>query len=232
MAQVVCEVSEGLRKAEATVKLVSYDGRPEFLPVDRGLLSAENGSQYLSVGLLHISPEKKAALISLPVEADSGRASSLGEAGAPALAGGYPGMILSDREVRAAIRRKVILVTPCPPANDKRWSATTLDLTLDAEIRPWETVGGAGADITIEPASPEYNSNELIRRLTKPQSCDREGYVVQLRTLVLGWTLEQVELPERLADRRPRGGQEQPGAHRAGHPRHRSHHSPRLRRKG
>ena len=72
MAQVVCEVSEGLRKAEATVKLVSYDGRPEFLPVDRGLLSAENGRQFLSVGLLHISQAKKAALVSLPVEADSG----------------------------------------------------------------------------------------------------------------------------------------------------------------
>lgn len=104
-------------------------------------------------------------------------------------------MILSDREVRAAIQRKVILVTPCPPANDKRWSATTLDLTLDAEIRPWEAVGGAGADITIEPASPEFNSTELIRQLTKPHSCDGEGYVVQPRTLVLGWTLEKVKLP-------------------------------------
>jgi hypothetical protein len=40
-------------------------------------------------------------------------------------------MILSDREVRAAIERKIIGVTPCPPGNDKRWSATTLDLTLE-----------------------------------------------------------------------------------------------------
>ncbi len=45
-------------------------------------------------------------------------------------------MILSDREVRAAVQRKVILMTPCPPPSDKRWSATMLDLTLDAEIRP------------------------------------------------------------------------------------------------
>lgn len=72
MAQVLCEVSEGLRKSEATVKLITYDGRPEFLPVDRGLLSEEGGKHYLSVGLVHISPEKKAALVSLPVEADSG----------------------------------------------------------------------------------------------------------------------------------------------------------------
>jgi hypothetical protein len=52
-------------------------------------------------------------------------------------------MILSDREVRAGIQRKIIWVTPCPPASDPRWSATTLDLTLDAELRPWKALGGA-----------------------------------------------------------------------------------------
>ncbi|HEX5273076.1 MAG TPA: hypothetical protein VFW33_21415 [Gemmataceae bacterium] len=72
MAQVLCEVSEGLRKSEATVKLMTYGGRPEFLPVDRGLVSQENGRHYLSVGLVHVSEERKAALVSLPVEADSG----------------------------------------------------------------------------------------------------------------------------------------------------------------
>jgi hypothetical protein len=72
MAQVICEVSEGLRKSEATVKLVTFDGRPEFLPVDRGLVTTEGGRSYLSVGLVHVSPENRAALVSLPVEADSG----------------------------------------------------------------------------------------------------------------------------------------------------------------
>jgi len=72
MAQVLCDVSEGLRTSEATVKLLTYEGRPEFLPVDRGLLSEDNGKHYLSVGLIHVSQEKKAALVSLPVEADSG----------------------------------------------------------------------------------------------------------------------------------------------------------------
>src|SRR5438132_9735603 len=31
MAQVLCQISDGLRKSEATVKLTTYDGRPEFL---------------------------------------------------------------------------------------------------------------------------------------------------------------------------------------------------------
>jgi dCTP deaminase len=104
-------------------------------------------------------------------------------------------MILSDREVRAAIQRRAIWVSDCPPANNKRWSATTLDLTLDAEIRPWQALGGAGADVTIDPASPDFNSNELIRRLTQPQSCEGDGYVVQPSTLVLGWTQERIKLP-------------------------------------
>lgn len=72
MASVLCEVSEGLRKSEAPVKRLTYDGRPEFLPVDHGLLSEEGGKCYLSVGLVHVSQEKQAALVSLPVEADSG----------------------------------------------------------------------------------------------------------------------------------------------------------------
>ena len=72
MAQVLCDVSEGLRNSEATVRVMTYEGRPEFLPVDRGLLSTEANRDYLSVGLVHINHEKKAALVSLPVEADSG----------------------------------------------------------------------------------------------------------------------------------------------------------------
>ncbi len=72
MAQVLCEVSDGLRQSEATVKLTTYDGRPEYLPVDRGFVSEDGGKHFLSVGLVHVNHEKKAALVSLPVEADSG----------------------------------------------------------------------------------------------------------------------------------------------------------------
>jgi hypothetical protein len=72
MAQVLCDVSEGLRSSEVTVKLTTYGGRTEFVPVDRGLLSVQGDKHFLSVGLVHINHEKKAALVSLPVEADSG----------------------------------------------------------------------------------------------------------------------------------------------------------------
>jgi hypothetical protein len=72
MAQVLCDVSEGLKQSEATVKLTSYYGQPEYIPVDRGLLSEDGGRHYLSVGLIYISRERNAALVALPVEADQG----------------------------------------------------------------------------------------------------------------------------------------------------------------
>jgi dCTP deaminase len=104
-------------------------------------------------------------------------------------------VILSDREVRAAIRGGVIGVTPCPPDSDKRWASTTLDLTLAAEIRPWDPQGGAGVDVIIDPSDPEFNSNRLILERTQPQSCEGQGYVIQPKTLVLGWTVEKIKLP-------------------------------------
>jgi dCTP deaminase len=35
----------------------------------------------------------------------------------------------------------------------------------------------------------------LIRNSTQPHSCDVDGYVVLPKTLVLGWTVEKVKLP-------------------------------------
>lgn len=104
-------------------------------------------------------------------------------------------MILSDRETRAARQRKLIWISDCPPAADKRWSSTTLDLTLAAEIRPWLPQGGAGADVTIDPSDPEFNSNQLITQRTQAVSCEGDGYVIQPKALVLGWTHEKIKLP-------------------------------------
>ena len=104
-------------------------------------------------------------------------------------------MILSDREVRGARERRLIWISDCPPAGNKRWSSTTLDLTLADEIRPWQSLGGAGADVIIDPSDLEFNSNQLINELTQGVSCGAEGYVIQPRSLVLGWTQEKIKLP-------------------------------------
>jgi hypothetical protein len=72
MSLLLCEITEGARKAEATAIVKDVTGRKEFLPIDRGLLSEEAGKHFLAVDLIYSDSQKKIALVGLPVEADSG----------------------------------------------------------------------------------------------------------------------------------------------------------------
>jgi dCTP deaminase len=104
-------------------------------------------------------------------------------------------VILSDHEIRAAVGREDIGLTPLP-LDARRWSPTSVDLTLDREIRPWRTISGAGGEAVIEPGSDAFNSNELIARHTNAETCDGEnGYVIEPGEFVLGWTVEKLKLP-------------------------------------
>jgi hypothetical protein len=67
-----CEVSEGLQVREATVKVLAEDGVAEYLPVVRSALRQEGKRHYLPVQLVKIDEDRGAALVGLPVEADSG----------------------------------------------------------------------------------------------------------------------------------------------------------------
>ncbi len=73
MALIKCAtVGRGLRDSEATVTIEEFDGTPQFLPIDRGVLTESNGNSYLTVSIIHVDDRKGAALVGLPVEADSG----------------------------------------------------------------------------------------------------------------------------------------------------------------
>lgn len=72
MAKLHCSVSEGLRKAEATVTVQEYDGTPQHFPLDRGLISRSTGRDMIPVRVLQYDQTGELALVSLPVEADSG----------------------------------------------------------------------------------------------------------------------------------------------------------------
>jgi dCTP deaminase len=103
-------------------------------------------------------------------------------------------MILSDREALFSVARGAIGLTPCPPANSPRWTSTALDLTLAAEIRPWEPIQSVGEEHIISPVLTTFNCNELIKKYTVAVDCSN-GYVIQPKTLVLGWTIEKLKLP-------------------------------------
>ena len=104
-------------------------------------------------------------------------------------------MILSDREILAAVQRGDIGITPLAPFRSKPWTSTALDLTLDAEIRRWKTIKGAGQSTNIDPMDVDFNSDELIARHTTEEDC-RSGTIVICRNeFLLGWTTEKIKLP-------------------------------------
>jgi len=72
VALVECKVRNGLRPSEASVEIRDAEGRPEFLPVERDFLHLEDEQYYLPVSVFHVDQARKRAIVTLPVEADSG----------------------------------------------------------------------------------------------------------------------------------------------------------------
>ena len=55
-------------------------------------------------------------------------------------------MILSDREIIAALKRGLVKIVPEPdPSDPDIWSSTALDLRLDGKLEVWKQQGAAGA---------------------------------------------------------------------------------------
>jgi hypothetical protein len=72
MAQVVCEVSPGLRDSEKTASVKDVFNRRLHLRVEDGFIATEGGRHYLPIGVVGIDAAKGLALIELPHESDSG----------------------------------------------------------------------------------------------------------------------------------------------------------------
>jgi len=72
MAQLRCTVTDGLRKAEATITIKDHEDVSQYFPLDRGMISQEDGSNTIPVSLIQYNRDRKFVLVGLPVEADSG----------------------------------------------------------------------------------------------------------------------------------------------------------------
>jgi dCTP deaminase len=105
-------------------------------------------------------------------------------------------VILSDREIKAALERHSIRITPDPRADASLWSSTALDLRLGDQLGFWD-VSAADAPQTFSPADPAHHLMELIRRFVRSATIPPEGYQVVPGKLYLGWTLEHLQLPHR-----------------------------------
>lgn len=104
-------------------------------------------------------------------------------------------MILSDREIQAAIARGALKLSPAP--SSEAWSSTAVDLRLAKELVLWKRPGGDGVEAVVCPARPDYNFDAVRRNFSQPINISEEGYVFKPQMFLLGWTIEKIQLPHR-----------------------------------
>jgi len=104
-------------------------------------------------------------------------------------------MILSDREIRAALSRGALKITPDPPAS--AWSSTALDLRLAKEIIRWQKPTVGGVQVPVSPSKPGYDFASLLRDHSDKINIPAGGFVMDSGTFLLGWTIEKLQLPHR-----------------------------------
>lgn len=102
-------------------------------------------------------------------------------------------MILTDREIQAAIEHEEIIVDP-PPA-EVAYSSTSLDLSLSEFIRVWKKEEVRGVEQTVCPAVDGYNFSDFAKKYSDLKQIGREGYIIEPAGFALGWTRETIELP-------------------------------------
>jgi dCTP deaminase len=103
-------------------------------------------------------------------------------------------MILSDREIKAAIDRDALKITPVP--RTEAWSSTAVDLRLARELVCWKRSGEDGVEAVVCPSSSEYNFDVVRSKYTSAFEC-ASGFIFKSRTFLLGWTIEKIQLPHR-----------------------------------
>ncbi len=104
-------------------------------------------------------------------------------------------MILSDREIEAAIARKALKLTPVP--RQEAWSSTAVDLRLAKELVLWKRPGGHGVEAVVCPARQDYNFEMVRQQYSQSLTIGQEGHVFKSQSFLLGWTEEKIQLPHR-----------------------------------
>jgi dCTP deaminase len=104
-------------------------------------------------------------------------------------------MILSDREIRAALDRKSVRITPDPRQNAALWSSTAIDLHLANELAYWLHPSVGGVEVAVRPYHEDYNYAELIQQWGRQITIPVDGHPVKPGAFLLGWTAERIQLP-------------------------------------
>lgn len=108
-------------------------------------------------------------------------------------------MILTDREIQAALHAEQIFLEP-PPLPDY-YSSTSVDLTLDAHAAKWK-IPPAGMRTVISPGEPGFSYQTIQDQFTEKFDLG-SGFELEPNHFCLAWTKEHLYLPSqsRLAAR-------------------------------
>jgi dCTP deaminase len=106
-------------------------------------------------------------------------------------------MILSDREIRAALDAGFLKIDPVPP--EDLWTSTAVDLTLDATLVRWKEVrpDASGRVDYPRPSGQGFNVRTMAN---DPDRADQiripaGGYPIAPREFLLGYTRQSIYLP-------------------------------------
>jgi dCTP deaminase len=111
-------------------------------------------------------------------------------------------MILSDREIKLALLRDHIRITPPPP--DGAISSSSVDLTLHEEISFWPPPQlESDAPVIVYPGRATFDPVAVMREHLATLILPLEGFLLKPGAFDLGWTEELIRLPypSRLAAR-------------------------------
>ena len=103
-------------------------------------------------------------------------------------------MVLSDREIQAALENRHIVIEPRPKA--EAFSSTSVDLTLDPFLRVWSPIQTPGVEAEVfTPGVRGYQSNRVMQQHTARSAIPADGLIVEPGDFLLAWTSERIELP-------------------------------------
>jgi dCTP deaminase len=110
-------------------------------------------------------------------------------------------LILTDREIQAAIECKQIIIDPTPEVD--AYSSTSVDLTLSNSLRVWKPEKIKGVEHIISPSTEGYKYADFVKAYSDLRELGADGYTITPQEFILGWTKESIDLPSfaRLAAR-------------------------------
>ena len=108
-------------------------------------------------------------------------------------------MVLADIEIRAEINANRLIFDPPISAASGRIGSSSVDLLLPHELLVFP--GSDSLGITITPSADGVDISDVINKLTTGHSMHGNPYKLEPGRLIIGKTLETVQLPHHIAGR-------------------------------